>query len=92
MKVRAITDGFYKGARRRAGSEFEFDGEPEQMGKWMEDASAPPSAPKSKASKKSGDTKNAATRKAVDAKVKTLTDPNGEGGDPPPEDPPPPLA
>lgn len=78
MKVRAISDGFYKGARRRAGSEFEFDGEPAQMGKWMEDAAGP--ATKGKKKPLNGDTKNAATRGAVDAKIATL---GNAGGEPP---------
>ncbi len=37
VKVRAIRDGFYKGARRRAGTVFDISVEKiENLGKWME--------------------------------------------------------
>ncbi len=43
MKVRAIDDGFYDGMRRRRGAVFEFHGE--KLGRWMELAEKPYTAP-----------------------------------------------
>jgi hypothetical protein len=52
MKVKALTDGFYGGERKRAGAVFQVkDG---TKGKWFEPVkdSTPVSSPKAKATKK----------------------------------------